>query len=110
MGTVIELEEQKVRTLEVIARDLEAFSGMPLMLEAQLALRKAQRLMLPVFMGLSEEALNGQNHPDEAPVFMFSGSGASDSTNLGLFRELMGDEREALKEYDKTFGGAGGDN
>lgn len=62
--------------------------------------RKFRRLLNPVYMSLAYQALGGHDIPDENVIFSFMGGGGSDYTHVREFRELMGDEREILKEMN----------
>lgn len=60
---------------------------------------KFSRLLNPVRMAILQSVLSGQEPArDEDAIFHFMGSGASDQTTFGEFRELMGDERRILRE------------
>jgi hypothetical protein len=66
--------------------------------------RKFRRLLNPVWMSLAEMAMVGEPLSDDYKLFTFMGSGASDMSTVGEFREVMGDEREAVREADEAAG------
>lgn len=66
-------------------------------------IERYERLLLPVYMGVTQEAMVGNNIPDDARIFNFMGSGASDFTFMAEFRSLMGDERVSIEESMKAY-------
>lgn len=70
-------------------------------------LARFRRLLLPVWMGIMEQTMVGEAHPDNARIFNFMGSGGSDFTFLGEFRALMGDDRviheKSMCEYEEAM-------
>lgn len=62
------------------------------------ALRAYGRLLLPVAMTIAERDMCDTPLADEATLFSFMGSGASDSTTVGDFRKAEELARSALKE------------
>jgi len=92
-----ELRGRVLDTANVVSK-LATMEGSVTAQEAKDAIGRFRRLLLPIYMMLSERAMIGEPVPDDAPLFSFSGSGASDWTYTAEFRALMGDEREFLKE------------
>ena len=94
------LREKHIDVPELLQR-LEAMEGSQAARDAAKVIQRFKRLLLPVYMGISENAMVGEPVPDEARIFNFMGSGGSDFTFMAEFRSLMGDERTALEEYEK---------
>jgi len=69
--------------------------------DAASVIRRFQRLLLPIYMSLAQEALGGNEIKDEQTIFTFMGPGASDFTHVAEFRSLMGDERASVLEYEQ---------
>ena len=66
------------------------------------ALAGSHRLFLPIFMHLAEADLAGEPIKDEAVLFSFMGSGASDHVTVGEFRKALDAARAALNEGSQS--------
>ena len=93
----------KKHNVQATVNTLRVMTGSPAAQAAADIIERFQRMLLPVFMGVSERTLVGEPVPDGAPIFTFSGSGGSDFTFMGEFRSLMGDDREAVKAYEEEM-------
>lgn len=60
-----------------------------------------KRLMLPAFMSLAEAELVDEPVPDEAVVYHFMGSGASDSVTAGEFRKVLKAANTFLERHEQ---------
>ena len=91
-------EDPQVRPVMALIDDLEILTDKtPLIEEVQLALKKFNRLLNPIFMMLCQEAMAGNEIKDDQYIFTFMGSGSSDYSSVAQFRELMGDERPVVE-------------
>jgi len=90
----------KVIDMPDLLQRLKTMSGSTTAQTALEVIERFRRLLLPVYMGVSETAMMGEPIPDEARVFTFAGSGASDFTYMAEFRALMGDERVIVAQAE----------
>jgi len=93
----------KVIDMPDLIQKLKTMSGSTTAQSALEVIERFRRLLLPVYMGVSESAMNNEPVADEERVFSFSGSGASDFTFMAEFRALMGDERIAVTEASRVM-------
>ena len=102
----VELRGKLVDIPELTQR-LRAMSGSTAAQQAADYIERVQRLLFPVKLGMIEMAMAGEPVPENARIFSFMGSGASDFTYMAEFRALFGDERkemeEAQVEYEKAL-------
>lgn len=67
--------------------------------KAQETIKKFRRLLNPIWMQLLYNAMGEGDAPKDTDyIFTFMGGGGSDMSTFGEFRELMGDERKAVKD------------
>lgn len=69
-------------------------------LELRQTIAKFKRLLNPVWMSMVENTMAGEPVADDRFIFTFMGSGASDNSTFGEFREVMGDERKVVAELE----------
>jgi hypothetical protein len=100
---LVELRGKNINMQELTEK-LRAMSGSPTAQDALQVIERFRRMLLPVFMGVSETAMLDEPIADERILFHFMGSGASDQTYMAEFRSLMGDERLSLVDGDVVQG------